>query len=89
MKRSFTLESTLRTEVIAYNFRFIRLAFEGRESDPTLYGRVLTLLGTLKLQMPFHILLVSEKSEDDGGSFNSSSIRSLYPDLIEYVPSGL
>ena len=89
MKRSFTLEFTIKTEVIAYNFSFHQLAFERREFGLALQSKVLTLLGTLKLQMSSHILLVSDKSKDDGESFNSSSVKSLYPDLTEYVPSKL
>ena len=68
--------------------RFNILAFEGRESVPALHNNVFTLFGTRRLQMPYQILLVGVRSEGDGAPLNSSSIRSLYANLIEYLPSG-
>ena len=70
-------------------FLFLRLAFEGSESDSALHKIVLTLLGTCSLHTPFQRLLVSDKFEAEGSPFSTSSISLLYSNLTEYAPSGV
>lgn len=54
-------------------FLFLRLAFEGNESNLALHKTILTLLGTCSLHTPFQRLLVSDKSKVEGSPFSTSS----------------
>lgn len=64
-------------------FLFLKFDFKGNKSNPALHIRILTLFGTLKLQMPFHNLFVLEWSKVPSYSFRSCSNKSRYLDLTE------
>ena len=67
-------------------FRLTKFTREGRAFSPARQIKILTLFGTFRFQIVFHICLDWEISDEPGISLASKFERSLYPVLTEYSP---